>query len=142
MRRLEDNHWTDEDLLDRLYGIGRADTHLDECGNCQARWQALMEARRRVIEPPVVDEAFLAAQCREIYRRLDAGDGRARWRWVPALAMAGVALLAVVVSRPVPAPAPSLALNEPQFFAEVQDVASSYEPQSVVPILGLFEEKQ
>lgn len=136
-------HWSDEDLIDRLYGIGPADGHLQECGDCRQRWLAVQrrrEASRVSAEVPV---ALLAAQRARILERMEGGLSRP-WgiRLTPALATLGVLVLGLVLSRPDPAPAPSLASNDSQFFTEIYAMVDSTGPMAADPIYGLFEEQQ
>ena len=37
-------HYTDDQLLDRLYEAGRADGHIEQCEECRVRWEALWAA--------------------------------------------------------------------------------------------------
>ena len=63
-------HWTDEQLIDHLYGVGPADGHLDQCELCRDRLTALEVRRQQVSMAEPVSDDFLAAQRRAIYARL------------------------------------------------------------------------
>ena len=138
-------HYSNEDLINRLYGIGRSDSHVEQCEDCRARWEQLLERRREIMEPPEVPAEFLAAQRREVYRRLESNRSWWAWRLGPALATVSVLVLGIVLSRPVPAPEPTLAVNtngDAEFFAEIYSMVESTEPWAAEPIYGLFEEEQ
>ena len=53
-------HWDDDALIRRLYGIGPQDGHLDECLECAQRWEAMSAVRKGVLEPPRTPEILLA----------------------------------------------------------------------------------
>ena len=134
-------HFSDEDLIDRLYEVGREDSHLEQCEDCRRRWLRLLTLRREVLEPPKIPEELLAAQRRSIYRRLEAESGSTWWlRPAPALAAAAVVVLGILLSRPTPAPQPTLAANDTQFFTEIYSMVENAEPMAVAPIHGLFED--
>ena len=40
-------HWTDDELLEALYGVRRAGDHLRDCAECKQRWEAFAEPGRR-----------------------------------------------------------------------------------------------
>lgn len=137
------NHWSDDELIGRLYGLGPADRHLEECQACRERWQQLCAVRERVVRAPQVSEQFLAGQRQAIYDRLER-VGVSSWRlsFAPALGMLAVIVVALLLSRPAPGPQPSLASSDAQFFTDVYSVVQSTEPYAVAPIHGLFEVEQ
>jgi hypothetical protein len=64
-------HWTDEELVNSLYGVGPESNHLEGCADCQARL-ADMRANRTSLEiAEDISFDFLAAQRRAIYQRLE-----------------------------------------------------------------------
>jgi anti-sigma factor RsiW len=132
-------HWNDEELIARLYGAGPVDRHLEECGECAARWRKLLAERERLVTEEPVSEEFLAAQRQAVYKRLEAGRFRRRWVAVgpPALATAAVVLLGIVLHRPSPV-APR-DLSDAELFAESYSLAQSLEPVAVEWMHGLFE---
>jgi hypothetical protein len=136
-------HWSDDELVSRLYGVGPEDSHLEECEDCAERWRQLLAVRERVLSPPQVSEQVLAQQRRAIYERLEpSGEGSWGLSFAPALAVAMMLLLAFLVSGPSPSPQPSLASTDAQFFEEVYSLVENVEPQAIEPILGLFEVEQ
>ena len=132
-------HWSDDDLVGRLYGAGPDDAHLTECPDCAQRWQRLIEKRERILEPPNVPEAFLASQRREVQRRLERPGKSVRWLSLAAAgATAGVVMLAVLLLyRPTPPPEPPAADSE--LYADIYSLVQSDVPQAAEPIRALFE---
>ena len=63
-------HWSDEDFIDHVYGVGPYDGHLDVCGECRARARLTSARRESVTRPPEVSHEFLAEQRRRIHLRL------------------------------------------------------------------------
>ena len=134
-------HLSDEDLINRLYELGREDSHLDECEECRARWLELLARRQRLLVTPQVPAELLAGQRRSIYQRLETErSGFGPIRFAPAVAAVSVVVLGVLLSRPVPAPQPTLAVNDAHFFTEIYSLVESTEPEAVAPIYGLFED--
>ena len=141
-------HWTDEELLDHLYGIAPEDEakrqHLTECESCLRReddWQAL---RAQVMNTPEVSESFLAGQREKIYQRIER-EVSARWLapLAPAFATIAVVLLAIFLYRPTPQPIQQeVAVSDSQFFSEVYEDVYRTEPKGIDTIYGLFEEAQ
>jgi hypothetical protein len=136
-------HWTDDQLIDHLYGVGPCDGHLQSCVECLARF-AVIERRGqqlRMNEP--VSDSFLAAQRRAIYARLEHPHG---WRqaW-PVGRLAAVAAMLVVLAGSV-----SLYQSHQRELAEsradaqlAQDVSQmsfESEPPATAPLKGLFVE--
>ena len=135
-------HWTDEQLIEHLYGVGPEDGHLQICGECQARLSAAQSVRLRLetdlasdSEPAGYD--FLMAQRRRIYARLNEPAKSWTGHWAPALAML-VALAGGLViydhgfrqER----------VSDAQLAREVSCMASDSEPPSTAPLHALFEE--
>ncbi len=136
-------HWDDHELIERLYGLGPVDGHLDECEHCAGRMSALVSAREQVLAPPSVSEELMTRQRLAIRRSLETPGGN--YRWIPygsAVAIAAVLLLAVLLYRPAPAPKVSGPLSDAEFFAEVYSLARSSEPVAAEPMHALFEEEQ
>ncbi len=135
-------HWSDEELIARLYGSEPEDGHLEECEECGRRWRALLAARARFLAEPDLPAGFLARQRAQIFAVLDQG-AQPWWRRAvaPVTAAAAMSLLALLLVRPAPTPQPSLASSEAQVFAEVYALVES-EPEAVTPIYALFEVQQ
>ena len=144
-------HWTEDDFIARLYGVGRTDHHLDDCPECRAR-QAAFQARREAVTrvPDEVEDRRLGEQRRAIYARL-GHDERPAWRkTVPALAAAGVLVAGFLLVRPAAAPGVRATHREvavmdnpaadAQFFQEVAALDQAPEPQAAVIASALFEQ--
>lgn len=103
-------HLTNDELLNRLYGLseaeGETNLHLRECAGCAERWRAFERRRAETAAWPelsgVASNEFLASQRRAIYARLEERSGGIHVRWAPAVA-AGF-LLAVGVYLSIPGP--------------------------------------
>ena len=136
-------HWTDEQLIDHIYGIGPTDGHLNQCAQCTSRL-SVMETRRQQVslEEPVTDH-FLAAQRRTIYARLS--EPHHWWQalqfrhWASAAAMFVVlAGSAAVYESHRQELAESRA--DAQLAQDVSQMSFESEPQATAPLKGLFVE--
>ena len=142
---MDDRHLSDDELLDRLYGIAvQSDVHLDACAECRGRWNALCKARSSELARHQLNmtEAFLLHQRVKV---MSAIERRAARPWLPgpfpALAAAMVCAVAIILTLPSPAPEP-YQISDAQFFSEVYSVAESNAPQSAAPIQNLFQGEQ
>jgi hypothetical protein len=136
-------HLSDDQLLDRLYGIA-TDSHLQDCVPCAERFRQLERRRAELVEPTAVSAEFLAAQRRKIYSRLDEKP-RMGLRWAPALAAAFVLAVGLLVYRSpatAPVPASKADTGDAQLFSEVYSMEQSTEPRGAAPIHALFEDNQ
>lgn len=136
-------HWSNEELIDRLYEVGGGDeAHLGECAECRERWEALLVRRKEALAAPDVPAALLAEQRRQIHRRM--GERRAGFwnlRLAPALAALAVVFMGVTLIRPTPEPVPAtLASNDDTFFTDIYTMLESAEPAAIAPLHSLFEE--
>ena len=151
-------HWTDEQMIDHLYGIGPEDNHLAGCEECTGRL-SVMVANRSAVEETVsagdgLTSDFLAAQRRKIYARIDQrskwSSGRSIWRWASAAAAitvvgGGLAVLdqthSLDLVRHVDQKAQvSSRISDTQLADEVSLLADSPEPQPTAPLQALFSE--
>lgn len=139
-------HWTEDELLAHLYGIGPEDGHIENCVECAGQLR-VMEEIRSLHEGAAADSTepgfeFLAAQRRKIYQRIAAPRHSLLWRLGPALAASLVLVLGLVIvdsqrqSRSASAPAPT----DTQLVEYVGSAAMNPEPAPVAPIEGLFQE--
>src|SRR5258706_11855364 len=69
-KAMSGKHWTDDELLEHLYGLRSGNKHMESCGECTARARMISETRDAVTEPPDVSHELLEAQRRSIYQRL------------------------------------------------------------------------
>lgn len=148
-QRLVGAHLSQDELLDRLYGLGGDGVaHVWECEECSSRLQALERRRAEAAAAaPAVSNEFLMAQRRAVYSRLDeTAPGRARWA-PAALAVAFLLVMSVFLARPhaayrpahAPAAGPGVELNQEQLFSDLYSMEQSVEPRAAAPIHGLFE---
>ncbi|MEO8025278.1 MAG: hypothetical protein ABI823_02335 [Bryobacteraceae bacterium] len=150
-------HRTNDELLDKLYGIANVETenHLKTCAECASRWERLSMQRTRLESSPVVSDEFLAAQRRKIYARIE--EKPPVW-WHAMFSQkgfaAGLAALLVVAGglaffstgqAPIQAPKTVVAesqMSDTQFFAEMASIEQSPLPQPAKPIKALFVQEQ
>jgi anti-sigma factor RsiW len=133
-------HISEQDLIQRLYGLDAGSTHLAECAECRARYEAL-EARKGSLTAPLeISQQELAAQRRAIYSRMGEKP-RSVHGWIPALATAALVAIGLFVYQPArkPAPVPQPEVPDSQLFTEIS-IEQSSEPQAIAPIRALFEE--
>jgi anti-sigma factor RsiW len=137
-------HWSDDELIGHLYGVGPEDGHLEQCQECAQRWQVLVGVRQQALKAPPMSEELLAGQRQAIYGRLAASSPKRGWLpFAPAaIAAAAVILLAVVLYRPVPTPAPGLGIPDAELYADVYSIVQSNEPLAVEPMHALFEARE
>ena len=141
-------HWTDDELIEHLYGLEPEDGHLAVCTACQKRLSS-MQAARQTVELNSSDDVsfdFLAAQRRRIYAGL---TGRMHWwpqlplrRWASAAAVLSILGGALVLyqERIAQRPATDSKISDVQLAQEVSGMADDAEPQPTAPLQALFEE--
>jgi predicted nucleic acid-binding protein len=141
-------HWTEQDFIDALYGVGPEPERVEHCDACRARWEQLRRRRLEATRPAEVSNEFLAAQRRAIYRRLGRESHLAR-RAAPAFVAVLLALIAVLAYRPDVAPQPSPRTEQPvqraqisdaQLMSDIFSIEQTAEPQAVQAMHALFEE--
>jgi hypothetical protein len=144
-------HLSDDELIERLYGLGDADEHLAVCSECSERWSAMHSAlgmaRTESAKTMEVSARSLAAQRLQILERLEQPNGSPAWRWVPVAAAASLlaAGLFIKQSSSVPQSAPpAAALVSPEadaeLFTDVYSMERDVEPKAAAPIRALFQE--
>jgi hypothetical protein len=138
-------HLTDDELIDRLYGLGDP---AHECAQCGARLRAMEQRRAEVAVSTPASGDFLAAQRRSVYSRLGQ-PSRSHWSWAPAtvaalcLAVAGIMVLHTpgrVPATPPGAVSHTDAVADAQLFSDVYAMEQSSEPRAAAPIHTLIEE--
>jgi anti-sigma factor RsiW len=140
------SHWRDDELIARLYGLGPEDGHLEECGDCAARYAGILATRERVLRLPDLSREFTDRQRRAIRKAAETPKGRPAW-FGSVSATAALMLAAVMVYRPAPKIEPVPLSPEPtvieaELISEVFALAGSSEPVAAAPIRYLFEGKQ
>ncbi len=136
-------HWSDDHLIDRLYGIGPEDGHLEKCPPCARRWEAIRRRSESLRQAEIeVSEDHLVAQRRAIRARL--GEKRRVLPRVLVPVLATLLLAAIVIlDRHAPAPRPAVdKVSDAQLFDDVFNRISGTEPNAMGPIRSLFEEKK
>jgi len=139
-------HWTDEQLIQHLYGVGPHEGHLEGCRECQDRLSS-MRSMRRDREQSTSSDAevsfeFLAAQRRKIYNRITEP---ARWwshlelrRWASVTAtlfvLGGGLLFYKENHKQVNN------ISDAQLAQDVSHMAEDAEPSATAPLQALFEE--
>lgn len=149
-------HWSDEELIHHLYGIGPADRHVSGCPECRGRLDA-MQASRREIEAgyrpeDALPHEWLAAQRRSIYQRLDKA---ARPWWAsPGRGWASAALALVLLgggitvyrdpqllqSHPPVKQSERPKVSDAELANQVSQIADNSEPSPAAPLEALFED--
>ena len=138
-------HWSEDELLDRLYGVGPDDDHLSVCAECDERLQALA-ARRRVVvsnEECTVAPALLLRQRVAVMERIERpGSSLVSWRAATAFtcAIAIVLIFAVYQPQRPKAVVTQTASSDAQFFSEIYSEVEQIEPRAAKPMRRLFEE--
>ena len=138
-------HWTDDQLIAHLYGVGPDDGHLSDCLNCQSRLSVIEERQEALRSSEEVSLELLAAQRRRIYAKLvgpaHGWPGSHLRRW----ASAGVALFVLGGSvlyyeehqRQQTA---NNMLSDAQLAQDVSRMSENPEAQPTAPLQALFEE--
>lgn len=138
-------HWTNEELLNHLYGVDPEDGHTAECPECRGRIAGMERRRAARQEEPWVPEEFLRAQRESIARRVgEANTRQGAWWQAPAWA-ALMAAIALVLSWPQP-PREKLTAgrltsgSDAGMYLEIYQTISTEEPRALAPMHNLFEE--
>lgn len=138
-------HWTDDRLLEYLYGAEQQDAHFQSCAECKSRLAA-MQAHRRGIEAAFEDEVsfdFLAEQRRNIYARFTE---RARWwsapqfrRWASAAATLLILGSGILLYEERQNSTQNQ-ISDAQLAEQVSNIVQDTEPKATAPLQALFEE--
>ena len=141
-------HWTEEELLAHLYGIGPDDDHIRHCADCAFRLES-MQARRRAYEARYSDGdevgfEFLAAQRRRIYERISSERSERGRRFVrrfaPALAASLVVAGGLMFYEQQRRSETVVKCSDTQLVEDVGQMAMNPEPAPVAPLRALFVE--
>lgn len=153
---MSNRHWTDEELIHRLYGVGpdapQREAHLDSCPECSRRWLAVERRRGELLESmqsASVDHALLRAQREAVFSRMETGPSWRRsllWtRLVPTGATALLLAFAVILYRPVPesparqSPPAVQQVSDEELFRDIASMVNEDAPRAAKPIQGLFD---
>ena len=141
-------HLTQDDLIDRLYGIASAEVnaHLESCVECGERLSAVEMRRVDSAAVPAISEAALMKQRRAILARVES-PAASRVKWVPAFAAACLLVVVALVYQPgeqaqvtetkIAKAAPDF--DDKQLFSELYAIELAEEPRAAAPIRQLFE---
>ena len=143
-------HWSEDELLDRLYGVGPENDHLDVCADCGARWRELTASRQALVQRAAaaesdIDAVRLLRQREAVMDRIDrAVNIFVPWRAVTAFAGVAAMILGLVIYHPErpKVEAVQTASSDSQFFNEIYSDLQQTEPRAAKPIRGLFQERQ
>ena len=132
-------HWSDDDLLEHLYGLKSENEHFKTCSECAARARILEDARARIAEPPDVPHELLEAQRRSIHQRL--GSRVYTWhpmRWAMSAAAIGAIALGLTLFQTREPQHPHS--GDDQFYAELSSLEQTTAPRAVQAIDALVED--
>jgi anti-sigma factor RsiW len=137
-------HWTDDDFIAKVYGLGPKDDHLAECAACReslARFQARRAAVLAFEERDVPGEV-LASQRLAIIERVADRHRPVVKRVIPVLAAAGAVALGLFLTVPPSNHKPRVdtSISDAQLFQETAAIGQSAEPRGATPIEALFQE--
>ncbi len=136
-------HWTDDQLIEHLYGVGPADGHLSGCPECQSRLSG-MQSRKRAFAPEEVSADRLLAQRRSIYGKLTEpikGSYRLylrRWAAAAAAVLVFSGGLAYYQEYQQQHDRDAM-LSDAQLAQDVSRMSENQEAQPVAPLQALFQ---
>ena len=136
-----DKHWTDEELIARLYDVRPGDDHLSKCVSCAKRLDAIRSRYERFRPAGVeVSPEFLVGQKRAIHARIHAKRRTLHKFLVPVIATLMVVAV-VMVRRPaqIQHPPAKQQVSDSELFEDVFNRISDPLPSSAEPIRSLFE---
>jgi hypothetical protein len=156
---LNHEHLSHDVLIDGLYGVAAVDIGacVRDCPVCTARWEDLRERRAAMCAATDVGADRLAAQRKNIYRRIDhptVWEKTSAWMGPLVAGAAAACVLAVgVISHglyvnngapPLPAPAETAivlpaGMTDTQLYSDVYALEQSFEPSTATSIGVLFE---
>lgn len=139
-------HWTEEELLAHLYGVGPEDGHVSKCSECEARLNRMRLARHtheaQYNAQDDVSFEFLAAQRRQIYSRISQPGATLIRRLAPMLA-ASLVLAGGLVFMKTQGRHESVVqvkASDTQLVEDVGRMAMDPEPAPTAPLRALFED--
>jgi len=138
-------HWTDDQLIAHLYGVGPDDGHLHECRDCLSRLSVIEGCQEALRSSEEVSFELLAAQRRRIYAKLTrpahwwSGFHLGRWASAGAalFVLGGGVLYYEEQQRQQTA---NNMLSDAQLAQDVSRMSENSEAQPTAPLQALFEE--
>ena len=142
---MKQRHWTNEELLDHVYGVGPEDGHELDCAECQARISGLKARRADLAAEPWIPIEFLRVQREAIAERIEGGASRKATWWGPPAWAAVMIALAFALSWPAPPREKTIAGGaggggDAGMYMEIYQTISTEEPRALAPMHALFEE--
>ncbi|MBI1899213.1 MAG: hypothetical protein HYZ57_13330 [Acidobacteria bacterium] len=135
-------HSTDDELIERLYGLRTADDHSKHCAGCAARLAAMARRKSLAARPPDLSPAFLAGQRAALEARIARPGWFPSWRAMSLLTGATAVLAAILIFRPVPRNPQPRQVSDAQLFADIYTAVQDVEPRAAEPIHALFAEQK
>ena len=137
-------HWTEDDFLHFLYAESGPTApieagHLNECQACRARAEQMAATRRLAVRPPEIPSEFLAAQRRNIYRRLGSQSMFGRWAVAVASLLCIVGLSLGMLHPWTTGNTALYTSSDEKLFSDLASIEQSSEPRAIRPIHNLFE---
>jgi anti-sigma factor RsiW len=136
-------HWSDEQIIARLYGVGPSENHLHDCDECRARVSEAGLARQASEPEADVPFELLAAQRRRIYSQLSkplpwwAAVRIQKWASLGAsLLVLGGGMFLYEQNR---SHKTDSLVTDAQLALEVSQLSQDSEPASTAPLQALFE---
>jgi hypothetical protein len=146
-------HWTDQELIEHLYGITPLGSHLEGCSDCRERLTAMRAARNTIesLADDGVGSPFLSAQRKAVYTKLEKHRGwsaaLAPHRWISAACallvfIGGLAIFehSTQWKQSARQQISQARISDAQLAEEASRVAESAEPQAAAPLRALFED--
>jgi hypothetical protein len=139
-------HWTEDELLAHLYGVGPEDGHLGNCAECRLRIEQMRLARESVDAQYNAHEdlnfEFLAAQRRRIYNRILQPTSSLVRRLAPALAASLVLVggLLFMETQRQEQNSNGAKVSDTDLVEDVGRMAMHPEPAPTAPLQALFED--
>jgi hypothetical protein len=138
-----DKHWTDEELIARLYDVRLEDSHLRSCVFCTQRLDGIRRRHEYLRASQIaVPPEFLAAQRRAIREKTSLQRRSPRGVLIPAAAALMVLAIMIVYRSASVMPPPEEPVSDSELFDDVFSRISDPLPTSAEPIRSLFEEQK
>ncbi len=139
-------HWTEEQMIAHLYGVGLEDEHVSHCSQCAQQLAAMQSSRLHLDaegEPDTVSSDLLAAQRRKIYQKASAPAQGSLLRWfAPVLAALLVMIGGLWMQQQRQQqndPSSMVKVSDTQLVEDAGRIAFDSEPAPVAPLQELFE---
>jgi len=139
---MTERHWTNEEMLAHVYGVGPEDNHPDRCLECRQAVKNLEATHVSMLPTQEPDYQFLAAQRRAIYARIETRRGGFfSLKLTHAFAATAMLVCGFMLSLPKPVVTVDTAVShEDRFYTNLYAEISSDMPSAAGPIQHLFEQ--